>query len=77
MGNFLETLHEIQVKEFDEFDAAEKEAKNKKKGVLIDITDVMAMRPDGHPTRRGEVVDLIIVSAFQTRKFINRFDIIF
>ncbi|XP_027338154.1 protein trichome birefringence-like 19 [Abrus precatorius] len=54
-GDILETLHHIQV---EEFAVAEKEGR--KKGLyfgMIDITDPMAMRPDGHPNRYGKVVD--------------------
>ncbi|KAK7306545.1 hypothetical protein VNO77_44492 [Canavalia gladiata] len=55
-GDLLETLHQIQV---EEFEAAEKE-EGRGKGLqfgLLDITDPMAMRPDGHPGRYGKVVD--------------------
>ncbi|XP_061342694.1 protein trichome birefringence-like 19 [Gastrolobium bilobum] len=51
----LEKLHEIQKEEFTE---AEKEAR--KKGLhfgLIDITDAMLMRPDGHPHKYGHSLD--------------------
>ncbi|KAK7302937.1 hypothetical protein RJT34_13834 [Clitoria ternatea] len=54
-GDTLETLHQIQV---EEFAAAAKEGR--KRGLrmgLIDITNAMAMRPDGHPNRYGKVVD--------------------
>ncbi|KAK7290382.1 hypothetical protein RIF29_04771 [Crotalaria pallida] len=49
----LEAFYEIQVEEFTK---AEKEAR--KKGLhfgLIDITEAMAIRPDGHPSRYGHV----------------------
>ncbi|KAK7290381.1 hypothetical protein RIF29_04770 [Crotalaria pallida] len=52
-GDFLTELNQIQV---EEFNAAEKEAR--KKGLhfgLIDISEVMAIRPDGHPNRYGNV----------------------
>ena len=49
----LEAMHHMQV---EEFRAAEKDAR--KKGLhfgLIDITDAMAMRPDGHPDKYGRL----------------------
>ncbi|KAE9594506.1 hypothetical protein Lal_00001220 [Lupinus albus] len=52
-GYFLKELYQIQV---EEFRAAEKEGR--KKGLnfgLIDISEVMSMRPDGHPNRYGNV----------------------
>ena len=50
-GDILETLNLIQAEEF-------KEARKKGLGFgLIDISDVMAMRSDGHPCRYGKVVD--------------------
>lgn len=52
----IETLHQIQM---EEFMAAEKEAKEK--GLhfgMIDITDAMLMRPDGHPNIYGHALDL-------------------
>lgn len=51
----LEALHQIQV---EEFAAAEEEAT--KKGLrfgLMDITDAMLMRPDGHPNKYGHALD--------------------
>ncbi|KAJ1402163.1 PMR5 N-terminal domain [Sesbania bispinosa] len=52
----LETLHQIQM---EEFKASEEEAKDKKSlnFRMIDITDAMLMRPDGHPDRYGHALD--------------------
>lgn len=54
-GDLMGAMNRIQL---EEFGIAEKEAR--KKGLhfgLIDITEAMAMRPDGHPGRYGRVVD--------------------
>lgn len=51
----LEELHQIQM---EEYTAAEEEAR--KKGLhfrLMDITDAMLMRPDGHPNKYGHNID--------------------
>ncbi|KAL1335808.1 hypothetical protein HN51_030254 [Arachis hypogaea] len=51
----IEELHQIQIEEFRE---AENEAK--KKGLqlgLIDITEAMLVRPDGHPNSYGHAID--------------------
>ncbi|MED6112010.1 hypothetical protein PIB30_057766 [Stylosanthes scabra] len=52
-GDVLKSFHDVQVEEFRE---AEKEAR--KKGLqfgLIDVSDAMAMRPDGHPGKYGHL----------------------
>ena len=52
-GDILEALYHIQV---EEFRAAEKEARKKRLHFgLIDISDAMAMRPDGHPDKYGHL----------------------
>ncbi|XP_057431764.1 protein trichome birefringence-like 21 [Lotus japonicus] len=51
----LETLHQIQV---EEFATAEEEAREKGlRFELIDLTEVMVMRPDGHPDKYGHAID--------------------
>lgn len=53
--DILKALYQIQV---EEFTVAEKEAR--KKGLhfgLIDITEAMVIRPDGHPSGYGHMID--------------------
>ncbi|XP_050877094.1 protein trichome birefringence-like 21 [Lathyrus oleraceus] len=51
----LEILHQIQM---DEFSAAKKNAsENGSRFGLIDITEAMLMRPDGHPNKYGHALN--------------------